>query len=162
MKISVHQVLEAGSLVWSAESGRGQFGAYYTLQGNPQQVSLPLFLSLAHIVAIGYTNFKFTRLDVKASDLEPFLEGLTLSDALGKNKIFIIDLEILKGVPCQATFTKVIFITCLPLDGLTVYLYNFSAGGTNCPVLPEQEERPDAHRHPALPGKITHQPSLLP
>jgi hypothetical protein len=46
-------------------------------------------------------TFKYRRLAVSAEDLEPFLEGLTLQDALDKNKIFIVDLELLNRAPCK-------------------------------------------------------------
>lgn len=49
------------------------------------------------------------RLTCTASDLEPFLEGLSLAGALDKNKIFIVDLEILDGVHCQEYLAKVFF-----------------------------------------------------
>jgi hypothetical protein len=38
--------------------------------------------------------------------LEPFLEGLSLEDALEAKKIFIIDLEILEGVYCKTQTVK--------------------------------------------------------
>lgn len=33
-------------------------------------------------------------------ELNPFLEGMTISEAISKKRLFIIDLEILEGITC--------------------------------------------------------------
>jgi len=47
---------------------------------------------------------------VDESDLTPFLENKTLEEALSNNKIFIVDLEVLNGIPCKQTVAKVILL----------------------------------------------------
>ncbi|CAB3376043.1 Hypothetical predicted protein [Cloeon dipterum] len=43
---------------------------------------------------------------IEEDKIEPFLEGITLKDALQTNKIFIVDFKILDGVPCRAEITS--------------------------------------------------------
>lgn len=40
------------------------------------------------------------RLGVTDEELKPFLEGMTISEAISKKRLFIIDLEILEGITC--------------------------------------------------------------
>lgn len=46
---------------------------------------------------------------MKASEVEKSMEGVTLCDALKNNKIFIVDLEIMDGVPSNKV-SDVIFL----------------------------------------------------
>lgn len=41
-----------------------------------------------------------TRLGVKDEDLNPFFEGMTISEAIPKKRLFVIDLEIHEGITC--------------------------------------------------------------
>ncbi|XP_022247531.1 hydroperoxide isomerase ALOXE3-like [Limulus polyphemus] len=41
------------------------------------------------------------KLGVESTAIEPFLEGMTLAEALAKKRIFIIDYWILKDIPCK-------------------------------------------------------------
>lgn len=40
------------------------------------------------------------RLGVTDEELKPFLEGMTISEAISKKRLFIIDLETLEGITC--------------------------------------------------------------
>lgn len=40
------------------------------------------------------------RLGVTDEELKPFLEGMTISEAISKKRLFIIDLEVLEGITC--------------------------------------------------------------
>jgi hypothetical protein len=55
----------------------------------------------------GFKIHFILRLAVDACNLEPFLEGLTLCEALSKNKIFIVDLEVMHNIPCREIVPKV-------------------------------------------------------
>jgi hypothetical protein len=55
----------------------------------------------------------FHRLGVDEFDLTPFLENKTLEKALSDNKIFIVDLEVLNGIPCKPTVAKVVLFSYL-------------------------------------------------
>lgn len=41
-----------------------------------------------------------TRFGVTDENLKPFLEGLTVSLAISKKRLFIVDFEILAGITC--------------------------------------------------------------
>jgi hypothetical protein len=58
------------------------------------------------------------RLGVEESDLKPFLEEMTLEEALNNNKIFIVDLEVLNGIPCKKVVPKVILLAAYVAERL--------------------------------------------
>lgn len=41
-----------------------------------------------------------TRFGVTDENLKPFLEGITISQAISKKRLFIVDFEILDGITC--------------------------------------------------------------
>lgn len=47
-----------------------------------------------------YDTLIFIRFGVTEDDIAPFLEGLTVSEAISEKRLFLIDLEILDGVTC--------------------------------------------------------------
>lgn len=46
-------------------------------------------------------DYLHTRFGVTDDMIAPFLEGLTISEAMKNNRLFITDLEIFEGIKCQ-------------------------------------------------------------
>ena len=50
------------------------------------------------------SKLQTSRFPVKDEDVEHLLEWKTLDEAVSRNKIFIVDLEIMEGIPHNADF----------------------------------------------------------
>jgi len=98
-----NQTLEWGSLVWSAESAGNEPSAHWTLWENPGRVSLDLLI----ILRTQKLHYFLLRLQVKEGDLKTLMEGMSLSDALGKKKLFMVNLQLMQNIPCKEIMSKV-------------------------------------------------------
>lgn len=58
------------------------------------------FRPITSKIQVIHGNGILNRLGVTDEELKPFLEGMTISEAISKKRLFIIDLETLEGITC--------------------------------------------------------------